>query len=279
MSVKPDTAAFEVERDFAGAQLLGTRDEQQDAYAFSIVGSPDEPESAASLFVVLADGMGGHFGGRQASLAAVQGGVDAFFGHVEKQDKNAVGARGESALSSGCMAAVLSAANRSLGLAIRREPGQMEGAGTTFLAFAVSRSKLIWISVGDSPLLLWRGGKLGRFNADHSMRSILAEKVKQGQMPAADLADHPERNVLISALLGGAIEEIDAPTTAFDLQHGDTIVAASDGLLTLTGPEIGAVLRKSRKKPARGVALSLLDAVTAKRRPSQDNTTVAVVHI
>ena len=98
-------------------------------------------------------------------------------------------------------------------------------------------------------------------------------------MPPADLATHPERNVLLSALLGGDIEQIDASSKPVDLLPGDILVAASDGLLSLPGAEIANLLGKSGGKSAHVIAGALLDAVMAKKNERQDNTTVAVVHI
>ena len=46
-----------LDRDFAGRQILGTRDEQQDSYAFSIV--EGDENGADKLLVTIADGMGG----------------------------------------------------------------------------------------------------------------------------------------------------------------------------------------------------------------------------
>lgn len=266
-------------RDFAGGQLLGTREEQQDAYAFSLIEAGDKDTAARSLFVALADGMGGHRGGRQASSVAVQGAVDALFSHIGEGGNPLPGLSDPAWLSPGCLALIMAAANRAVGGAIRREPGEMEGAGTTFLALALTRTRLLWISVGDSPLLLWRAGKLGRLNADHSMRSLLAEKVRLGQMPQADLATHPERSVLLSALLGGDIEQIDAPSKPVTMLPGDILVAASDGLLSLTGADLAKILAKTKRKTAQAVAEALLEAVAAKKKQPQDNTTVAVVRV
>ena len=273
-------APFQLERDFAGGQRLGSREEQQDAYAFSLIEAGGNADAAAgSLFVVLADGMGGHRGGREASSAAVQGAVDALFSNIRDDGAASAGASDPAWLTPGCMALVVAAANRAVDGAIRREPGEMEGAGTTFLALALTRKRLIWISVGDSLLLLWRAGKLGRLNADHSMRSILAEKVRRHEMPRADLTTHPERNVLLSALLGGNIEQIDAPSKPVDLLSGDVLIAASDGLLSLPGAEIAKLLGRLSGESSHVVARSLLDAVMAKKNERQDNATVAVVHI
>ena len=74
--------------------------------------------------------------------------------------------------------------------------------GCTLLAVVLAQEGLYWISVGDSPLWLWRAGRLHRLNQDHAYRSILAHRVHEGEMSADDAARHPDRNALISAVTG-----------------------------------------------------------------------------
>lgn len=267
--------------DFAGRQIIGSRDEQQDSYAFSIVDGDDE--GAEKLLVVIADGMGGHFGGRQASQAALKAFVDAFFEALdiptksedgEKAHTDGAGSREATALKD-----ALTAANRAVDEMIATDPEPLAEAGTTLVAALVSRQFVRWISVGDSPLLLVRKGKLTRLNADHSMRWVLAEKVAARQMRAADAKVHPERNTLLAALNGAEILKIDTPAEPFALKRGDILLAASDGLLTLTDAEISKTLKKLRAAPAVEVVHGLLEGVLEKALPTQDNTTLAVVRI
>ena len=53
------------EEDFAGRQSRGARDLQEDAYAFSEVDETGEQKQG--LLLVVADGLGGHAAGEQAS--------------------------------------------------------------------------------------------------------------------------------------------------------------------------------------------------------------------
>mgnify|MGYP002634112620 CR=1 FL=1 len=336
---------LQLDRDFAGRQTLGTRDEQQDAYAFSIV--EGDESGAEKLLVIVADGMGGHLGGREASLAAVNGFVDAFFDAIDAPedtpesgigetsdvpsqilneepalnsqnpppiptvasspdsaslcaDPAASGPEGASSHSLGQTSAppqdleenaahtvraasdlktALLAANASVDKMIEADPDTLGEAGTTLVAALVQRDSVRWISVGDSPLLLWRQGKLSRLNADHSMRAVFAEKVAAKQMRPADVKTHPERNALLAVLNGLEIPKIDEPAEAFALQPGDLVVVASDGILTLTGKEISETLKKLQSKPVLEIVRSLLEKVDKKNNPKQDNTTLAIVRV
>ena len=60
----------------AGEQIAGTRAYQEDD--FRIVGFPDGDPDGCDLLLVLADGMGGHWGGAQASRLAVSTFGDTF---------------------------------------------------------------------------------------------------------------------------------------------------------------------------------------------------------
>src|SRR5476651_2642240 len=64
------------EIDFAGRQTRGKRTQQEDAYAFSDIPGTGDPMEG--LFVVVADGMGGHTSGDHASELALDNFVDAF---------------------------------------------------------------------------------------------------------------------------------------------------------------------------------------------------------
>jgi serine/threonine protein phosphatase PrpC len=274
-----------VDSDFAGRQILGQRDEQQDAYGFSIVLAGEKEHEAQTLLITVADGMGGYEGGREASAEALRAFVEGYFGYLdgsrasEKVSDGTERDRDENSFSSSSLAAALGAANGALDNLIEKNPEKLEEAGTTLLGVVVNCAQVAWISVGDSPLLLWRKGEIRRLNADHSMRAILAQKIAAHQMLPGDLATHPERNVLRSALLGGEIEDVDSPEKPTPLQAGDILLAATDGLLTLGSEELASTVGRFRNKPALIIAQRLVKAVESKRAPKQDNATVAVVKI
>jgi len=143
---------------------------------------------------------------------------------------------------------------------------------------AITQTGVHWISVGDSLLFLLRKGKLKHLNADHSFRPFLEAMIETGELTKEMAEKHPFRNLLRSALSGDAIELLDAPERPLALQNGDLILAATDGLLTLTDAEIVKTL--SGLPPhakADAIADALLRAVEARNKPRQDNTTVSVV--
>ena len=120
--------------------------------------------------------------------------------------------------------------------------------------------------MGDSPLLLFRAGELLRLNADHSAA---------GQGATSSHA----RNVLRSALVGGRIPMIDWRREAYALLPGDILIAASDGVWTLSVEEIAVCLGAQAAQDAAEIAQELLQRVKAHEKPRQDNVTVGIIKI
>ncbi|MCK7461533.1 MAG: protein phosphatase 2C domain-containing protein [Sphingobacterium sp.] len=141
-----------------------------------------------------------------------------------------------------------------MALEVATDPDNLRGMGCTLLAVVLTAEGLYWISVGDSPLWLWRRGRLRRLNQDHAYRSVLAEQVSAGEISAVEAASHPDRNALISAVTGEDLELVDLSRQPCTLKPSDQILLASDGVLTLSEQEIAAVLKSPRlagSRPAR----------------------------
>jgi serine/threonine protein phosphatase PrpC len=244
----------------AGDQIAGTRAYQEDD--FRITGFEERDPDGCDLLLVLADGMGGHRGGAQASRLAVATFVDTF-----GQATGDIAAR---------LRASLDAANAVVGQCAG-EHAQYAGMGCTLVACVVTYDAAAhWISVGDS--LLWRlragdDGRLERLNADHSMRPVLEELVRQGRMTEEEIQGGAAHQ-LRSAVMGEELTLVDEDAPPVRLGIGDGIVLASDGLETLSEEEIRRLCSGSR--PSAVVVADLLGAVEAADRPSQDNTTVVV---
>lgn len=247
------------EKDFAGRQTRGSRRHQEDAYAFSII---EEAKENAGLLVVVADGMGGHAAGEQASELAVQTFIPAFHhGGAALRERFEKG---------------VAAANKAIAKKLQHEP-ELEGMGTTLLAACLTRQGIEWVSVGDSPLYLWRENNLTRLNEDHSFRPVLREMQESGELTEKDAAKHPLRNLLRAALTGDEVAMVDHSREPLPLRDGDVILAATDGIQTLSDQAIADALAKSAEADAATIVSALLQAVLDAGRPKQDNTTVAII--
>jgi len=85
------------------------------------------------------------------------------------------------------------------------------------------------------------------------------------------------RNMLMSAITGGDIAEVDCPPTPFTLQHDDKLVVCSDGLDTLSEGKI--IQYTDWSDTPKECAEALMDAIEDAAMPRQDNTTAVVVKI
>ena len=241
----------------------GARSYQEDAAA---VWQPSDAGAGGSeltrLLVVLADGMGGHAGGAIAS-DAVCAGFEAQY--IEQQG----GARQR-------LKAALYAANGAISALVSAQP-QLRGMGSTLVGVAFDDDYASWISVGDSPLYLYRRGEMARLNEDHSMAPVLDKLVAAGRLTAEEAEDDPRRHMLRSAVVGEDLELVDLAQTPWALQAGDVVVLASDGIHSIADIEIARVIAAYRKDGADATADALIAAVGDAGVPHQDNTTVVVV--
>ncbi|HLQ19203.1 MAG TPA: protein phosphatase 2C domain-containing protein [Tabrizicola sp.] len=251
--------------DVASGISQGARDYQEDAI------TADFPVGAEAGFVVLADGMGGHAAGDVASKIVLTEVFSELKFHFA--DVAAFEARASEILRS-----VADLANETLRQHTRTHP-ETDGMGATLVVPALVENRLWWISIGDSPLFLFRNGKLTQLNEDHSMAPQIDFMVKSGLMDPQVAANHPDRNCLISVLMGTRIPKIDCPTRPYELKQGDIVVCSSDGLQFLTNAQIEKVLNKYRKTRSTEIAERLLDELTKLDDPDQDNISFTVIKV
>jgi serine/threonine protein phosphatase PrpC len=251
--------------DVASGISQGARDYQEDAITC------DFPVGAEAGFVVLADGMGGHAAGDVASkivLTEVYSELKFHFADVD-----AFEAKAPEILRN-----VADLANETLRQHTRSHP-ETEGMGATLVVPALVENRLYWISVGDSPLFLYRGGKLSQLNEDHSMAPQIDFMVKSGLMDAETAANHPDRNCLISVLMGTRIPKVDCPAKPMELRAGDIVICSSDGLQFLTNAQIEKLVHKYRKARSTEIAERLLEELTRLDDPDQDNISFTVIKV
>jgi len=238
--------------------MIGSRENQEDSSLIC------EIAKDSALLLVTADGMGGHVGGEIASQSATKAFAECFefftVGPIHKR-----------------LRLSLLASNDAIAQAVH-ENEELDGMGTTLIAAYVASGFLHWISVGDSLILLYRDGGLWRLNADHSMVPLIEKDFDLGILSKNEADNHPERNVLRSALQGlFSPDLIDNPHDGTPLIQGDRLIIASDGIETLTPDIIKIVLDKNFCED--NIVEDFFNEILHANEEHQDNVTIQVVGI
>jgi protein phosphatase len=166
----------------------------------------------ARLFVVC-DGMGGMAGGELASSLAVERALDIYgtLGQNPMQPEER-------------LHAAIEAANTAV-WTTASETSDLRGMGTTLVAACIVDHRVVIGNVGDSRGYFLRGGGCMQITEDHSFRAEQMRRQKSIGEPAnlAIAAEFITRAV-------GAEPEVRPDYYAAELQTGDSILLATDGL-------------------------------------------------
>jgi serine/threonine-protein phosphatase Stp1 len=207
----------------------------------------------AGLWAV-ADGMGGHEGGAQASAGVVK----ALAGL-------SMDATIDEALESLCEG--IQQANRNLIAQTANSPRRRK-PGTTIVAALVRDGEGAAVWAGDSRLYRYRDGSLERLTKDHSQVQKL---IDEGVLDELAAEEHPMAHVITRAI--GFDDPVPLETRRFTVQAGDRLLLCSDGLTrTVSDTEI----RESITRLAPGIrARGLVEL--ALQRGAPDNVSVICV--
>lgn len=261
MTKKQTKLAF----DAASAISQGNREYQEDAIAM------DFQCGGRIGFVVVADGMGGHAAGDVASNVV----LTEVFSELKLESQNFLKPQYDFAST---LQNAATAANESVKQHVEMHPSS-HGMGSTLLSMVIVDDRLYWISIGDSPLFLFRDCKLQQLNADHSMAPQIDFMVAEGLMTQDEGMQHPDRNCLTSAITGGVISKIDCPVEPFRLYQGDCIICASDGIQFLDEETISQTVSEYGSANSNSIAEAILDAIEEVDHPEQDNISFSIVNV
>lgn len=241
----------------------GRRDRQEDAVV------SDFQAGFPCGFVVLADGMGGHAAGDVASKIV----VTEVFSELKLQS-------GDPDLLEPQIGDILrraaECANECVGLYASTR-ANVAGMGATLVASVFIEDRLYWVSVGDSPLYLFRDGVLTRLNENHALESQIDFLVNNGIMGYEEALNYPDPSCLTSVLIGDDIPQMDCRSMPLRIRHDDILIVASDGLQFLDDAQIEGILRFSRKRSADDISAALMREIHKLDDPDQDNVSFCVI--
>ena len=212
---------------------------------------------------VVADGMGGHAHGQEASKLAIQTMSDALVPtllHGGDDEENFLD--------------LLKDGVHRANLAIyRRNREREEMMGTTLTAALVVHTTAYVVNVGDSRTYLYRQSDgLQAITRDHS---LVARMVESGAISREEMYTHPRRNQVYRCLGERATVEVD--TFVVTLQVGDLLLLCSDGLWEMVRDEkMSEIIGSSLSHPSQ---ISPLLVQAALREGGVDNVSVVTVYV
>ena len=240
--------------DACVAQHQGDRSEQQDRVALL-----PHPKHNGVALAVLADGMGGHTGGRLAAQQVI---------HTARNNLEQFSPRSESPQS------MLEASLNEAHMLIKasRFINEKEPHSTAVMLL-LQPGKISWAHCGDSRLYRFRGEQPFFRTVDHS---YVEQLVASRKISPEEALVHPNRNILITSLGGGDTPKIDF-AEAQDLQAGDSFLLCSDGLWTYFGDaELGSVLAAHS---ARDASELLISRARLRGKGEGDNVSLAILKL
>lgn len=242
---------------YASASDVGVvRNENQDAYrVIHITGNA--AQSNDSWIFVVADGMGGHAGGSEASKLA-----------VETIDNVCTSYNGD--VTAEVLRTAFQRANAAIYNYGLHNP-LLSGMGTTCSALLVTDRGGTIAHVGDSRVYYIADGEIQQITSDHSK---VAEMVRRGIITEDEALVHPERSMLLRAM--GVRHELQVDLVEHvPLSPGIACVLCTDGLSNLVSPSelLHIVLTNSPEAACvRAVAL-------ANARGGYDNITLQIIKL
>ncbi len=204
----------------------------------------------------IADGMGGHDAGEVASALVIEA--------LERLAKT-----GSLEDWVGQVRAALGSVNETLQL-MARAGMERRVIGSTVVGLLADQSRFACFWAGDSRAFLVRGKTIAQLTRDHS---LVQDLVDAGMIDQDDAESHPNANVITRAV--GAADKLVVDSVSGDLQAGDVMLLASDGLTRVVGnDELLAVL--SGDAPEAGA--DRLVAMTLERG-APDNLSLVIIRV
>lgn len=247
---KPGSRNLKV--DIGNAQIIGTREKQDDAFATHT--------RDYGVMAVVADGIGGYINGNIASSITIETYMDEF----AKRDVTAN-------TSYFFQTSALLSNER-----IRDEFGEAKG-GTTVVAIVIEKNNLNWSSVGDSNIAIYRDGRLITVNRKENMKNWLEDQYFAGAIAREDAIGNPYAKRLVNYIGFDGFKRADESEHPIVLQKKDKVLLYSDGIEVLSQIELEKLL--SKRISAQKTAELMIRAVENKKVRNQDNATIIILRM
>jgi serine/threonine protein phosphatase PrpC len=255
--------------DVAGVSSAGrVRKQNEDSFLVQLLAWSDHERRGETALVVVADGLGGHEAGEEASNMVVRTVGGALLNLLTG---DALG-RGAPLNSRGITEAVESAlqeSNREVHERAKAE-ARKKGMGATAAVVVAREGEARIGHVGDTRVYHQRGDRLTQVTKD---QTLAARMVELGRLSPKEALVHPARNDVYQAI--GHHPNLKPAHYEAKLVSGDWLIVTSDGLHAHVGAEeLQQVVAKAEPSAAQ-LAAALVDLTNQKG--GTDNCTVVVV--
>lgn len=239
-----------INRQFIGRTDTGmVRSANQDSYYIDPL----------ARFFIVADGMGGHAGGQEASLIATK----MVSSYLEKEWESETP-------SPQLLQNALLAANQGI-IEDQEEHPERGDMGTTAVLIAFRHDGAWRAHIGDSRLYCLRSAELQQVTEDHTW---VARALKMGDIDEEQARIHPWRHVLFQCLGRRDLNQVEV--ASLEVNQGDLFLLCSDGLTEEVEDEtIFEILGSEKSYDEK--AISLIES--AKEAGGSDNITVVIVDL
>ncbi len=230
------------------------RKENQDSFGKFPENNTDLDSPKGQLFIV-ADGMGGHKGGKEASSIAVKVVNNEYF--ASSYDESIA----------------LKEAIEKANITIFKKSGdksQFGRMGTTCSVLVLMGNKGIIGHVGDSRIYKIENNFIEQLTTDHTK---VQEMLREGILTPEDARNYPSKSVLARAL---GVEEVVKVDIIDDIRlaRGQSYILCSDGLAKVSKGEILNIVTNHSPSDACDILIDL-----ANERGGKDNITAIVIKI
>lgn len=218
---------------------------------------------------VVADGMGGHVGGKMASSLAVK----TVGEHVAEHHGSIIDGAGAMPLASSPVPRLLADSVRAACAAVygaAQDDTELQGMGTTVTAMLLLSQRAFLAHVGDSRCYLQRNDRVVQVTDDHS---LVNEQIKAGLITPEQARASRLKNIITRSV--GFEKDVAVDTFALPVQEGDKFLLCSDGLANFVDDtEIGTALAELALEDVPRVMIDL-----ANERGGDDNITVVCMRV
>jgi PPM family protein phosphatase len=258
MSHEPQGSGLRLKIDFAQSSDPGRDPNKQvneDSCGYA--------ETRFGHLAVLCDGMGGHYGGREASNTAIK----TIFEMFEQMPLSMVPAH--------ALKSAIEEAGRRVYL-LGGPPENRTRPGSTVVAMLLHDRGLDVAHVGDSRAYIIRSNQIYPLTRDHSM---VQGMIDAGMLTEETAMGHPDSNKITRALGMKPEVDVELRPEVMELFAGDVLLQSSDGLTDLAlGRDILGATRQALASGGVEHACTMLVKM-ANDRGGHDNITVQMVRV